>query len=172
MNGAGRNMNPPAGWTLVPGSDQFNTTAARSHAWWRLAGSNEPAGYTFTQTGGNGYDMSGGILDITGASQTAPINASAGQNSGTTSSASVTAPSITTTVQNTLLVYGGACNVNLTFLPPAAMTEWWDVFSSGTYKVTTETAVAPFVGPGVTGTRTGTVSGSCKNDGVLMAISP
>jgi MSHA biogenesis protein MshQ len=171
MNGSGRSMAAPAGWVIVPNTDQFNGTAARTHAWYKVAGPSEPASYSFTETGGSGYDMSGGILALTGANQAAPINASGGQNNGTGTSTAVTAPSITTTVSDTLLVFGGACNVGITFTPPPGMTEHWDRSSSGTYRVTTEVASAVFPGPGPTGTRTATASGACKSDGILIAIS-
>lgn len=172
MNGSGRSMAPPTGWTMVPNTDQFNGTAARTHAWYRLAGPSEPASYLFTETGGSAYDMSGGIIAITGANQSFPINASGGQNNGTVMATPVPAPSITTTVANTLLVYGGACNVGITFTPPVGMSEQWDRSSSGQYRVTTETATQEFSGPGATGTRTATASGACKSDGILIAVAP
>jgi MSHA biogenesis protein MshQ len=171
MNGSGRSMAAPAGWTVVPNTDQFNGTAARTHAWYKFAGSSEPASYSFTETGGSAYDMSGGILALTGASQTAPINASGGQNNGTGTSTLVPAPSITTTGADTLLVFGGACNVGLTFTAPAGMAEQWDRSSSGTYKVTTEAATAAFAGPGVTGSRSAFASAACKSDGILIAVA-
>jgi hypothetical protein len=156
---------------VVPNTDQFNGTAARTHAWYKLAGASEPGSYSFTETGGSGYDMSGGVLALTGASPAAPINASGGQNNGTGSSAAVPAPSITTTLPDTLLVFGGACNVGVTFTPPPGMAEQWDRSSSGTYKVTTEVATGPFAGPGATGTRTATASAACKSDGILIAVA-
>lgn len=171
MNGSGRSMAAPAGWTVVPNTDHFNGTAARTHAWYKVAGASEPGSYSFTETGGSGYDMSGGILALTGASQTAPINASGGQNNGTGMATLVPAPSITTLVADTLLVFGGACNVGVTFTPPAGMAEQWDRSSSGTYKVTTEVATAAFGGPGATGTRTATASAACKSDGILISIA-
>ncbi len=171
MNGSGRSMAAPAGWTVVPNTDHFNGTAARTHAWYKLAGASEPGSYSFTETGGSGYDMSGGILALSGANQTSPINASGGQNNGTGTSTAVSAPSITTTLADTLLVFGGACNVGTTLTPPAGMTEQWDRSSSGTYKVTTEIATGAFGGPGATATRTATASSACKSDGILIAIS-
>ena len=172
MNGSGRSMAAPAGWTTIPNTDQFNGTAARTHAWYKVAGATEPPDYTFALTGGSGYDMSGGILAIVGANATIPINASGGQNSGATLSTSVIAPSITTSVANTLLAFGGACNVQVAFAPPPGMTEQWDRASSGSFRVVTETATQAFAGTGATGTRTATLSGACKNDGILIAVAP
>jgi hypothetical protein len=84
----------------------------------------------------------------------------------------VTAPSITTTVANTLLVFGGACNVIAGFTPPAGMTEHWDVSSSGTYKVSTE-AASQALGPlGPTGVRIATASTSCRSVAVSIAVAP
>ena len=117
MNGQNRNMAPPAGWTTVPNTEVFNGTGVRTHAWYRFAGSSEPSSYNFTMTGGSGYDMSGGIAAVMGVSTGAPVNASAAQQNGAASNL-VTAPSITTTMPNTLLIFGGACNVAITFTPP------------------------------------------------------
>jgi hypothetical protein len=172
MNGQNRNMAPPAGWTTVPNTEVFNGTGVRTHAWYRFAGFSEPSSYAFTMTGGAGYDMSGGIAAITGASTTAPINASAAQQNGAASNL-VTAPSITTTLPNALLIFGGACNVAITYTPPVGMTERWDVASSGSFKVATELATQALPAAGATGIRRATASGTnCSSAGVDIALAP
>jgi hypothetical protein len=53
------------------------------------------------------------------------------------------------------------------------MTERWDVgTTSSSSKVTTEGATQFFAGPGATGTRTASVSSSCRTVGVLLAVAP
>jgi hypothetical protein len=171
MNGQNRNMAAAAGWTAVPNTEVFNGTGVRTHAWYRFAGSSEPSSYSFTMTGGSGYDMSGGIASIIGVATAAPINASAAQQNGSTSSTSVTAPSVTTTLANTLLLFGGACNVAITYTPPVGMTERWDIASGGTYRVATELAAQALPAAGATGTRTATASGTCFSAGVDIALA-
>jgi hypothetical protein len=172
QNGINRNLLPPSGWTVVPNADWVDGTNARFRGYYRVAGSLEPPSYTFTFASGSGQDMSGGILAVLGGNPATPINASNGQFNGTTSSKNVTAPSITTTLANTLLIFGGACNVNAGFTPPPGMTEYWDVASSGTYKVATEAATQPFAPIGATGTRVATASTSCRSVGLSIAVAP
>jgi hypothetical protein len=85
----------------------------------------------------------------------------------------VTAPSITTTTGNALLVFGGACNETATFAPPGGMTEQFDrATTSSSARVSTEVATAGFAGPGATGTRTATASAACRSVGIEIAIAP
>ena len=165
-----RSMAPPAGWTAVPNTDRANGKWVGIHAWYRVAGPSEPASYTFTLTGGAGVDIAGGLLDISGAGAT-PINASAIQSNGGPST-SVSAPSITTTVPNSLLVFGGSCSETSTFTQPGGMTEQWDRTTTGSAAVSTEAATAGFPGPGSTGLRTATVSTACRSAGIQVAIAP
>lgn len=168
---AARNMTPPPGWTAVPNTDWSEGNNARIHAWYKIATSFEPSAYTFTLTGGSGQDISGGILAIQGASTTAPINASNGQNNGPTSSTQVKAPSITTTTGSALDVFGGSCSAAVTYGPPTGMTEQWDRTSSGTYKDSTEVATRAQPTAGPTGVLTATASSSCRSVGINIAIA-
>jgi hypothetical protein len=171
QGGSAKTMNPPAGWTPVPNADWFQATNARIHAWYRLAGSAEPASYTFTLTG-SGDDMSGGIVAVGRANALAPINASGGQVTSTRSR-SVTAPSITTTVANTMLLFGGACQGFSTFTPPLGMFELWDAGTGGPFQVSSESAWQQLGAAGATGTRVATASSSsCKSVAVNIAVAP
>lgn len=171
QGGSVKNMTPPTGWTAVPNTDWFQGTNARIHAWFKVAGPAEPASYTFALVG-SGDDMSGGILDIGSANAAAPIDASGGQSNGSTSSTSVTAPSITTISSSAMLVFGGACASAGAFTPPTGMTEQWDAATSGTYKVTTETATEQLVAAGPTGTRVATFPGGCRSVAIQVAVAP
>jgi MSHA biogenesis protein MshQ len=171
QGGTARNMTPPAGWTAVPSADYAQATNARIHAWYRFAGSDEPASYTFTLTGGSGQDTAGGILAIAGASAAGPIAASLGQANGTNST-SVTAPSVAPSVANALLVFGGSANGAVTFTPPAGMTEQLDRGTTGTYKVATAVATQPLAAAGATGTRVATISSAVKSAAIAIAIAP
>ena len=167
-----RDMTAPSGFTPIPSTDWADGNNARIHSWYKLAGPVEPSSYTFPLTGGSGQDISGGMLDVSGASQAAPINASGGQSNGPVASIFVTAPSITTSLANTLLVFGGACANNYTYTPPRGMTELWDRgTTSATAKVSTEAATVALPGPGPTGTSTATVSSSCRSVAIQIAVS-
>jgi len=164
-------MSPPADWTAVPNTDLYQGTNARIHAWYTVAGASEPASYTFTLVG-SGDDMSGGILAVGNANALAPIDASGGQVTATRSR-SVTAPSITTTVANTMLAFGGACPGFSTFTPPPGMFESWDAGTGGPFQVSTESAWQQLVAAGPTGTRVATASSSsCKSVAVNIAVAP
>jgi hypothetical protein len=171
QGGTARIMTPPAGWIAVPNGDYAQGTNARIRAWYRVASPFEPFSYTFTLTGGSGQDTSGGILAVSGVEVDAPINASLGQVNAT-SSRSVTAPSIAPSVGNTLLVYGAAASFAGTFNPPAAMTEQFDVATSGTFRITTEAAVQVLGASGPTGTRTGQLSSTSRSVALSIAIAP
>jgi hypothetical protein len=121
-------------------------------------------------TGGTGTDIAGGLLAVSGAGSM-PINAS-GSQSNSAPSNSVGAPSITTTVPNALLVYGGSCSHAVTFTAPTGMSEQWDRSTTGAEAVSTETATAGFPTPGATGLRTGTASIACRSVGIQVAIVP
>jgi hypothetical protein len=172
QGGSLRSVTPPSGWTAVPNTDFSNSTNVRIHAYYRLAGASEPSSYTFTLTGGSGQAMTGGILDITGANTGTPINASGGQSNGSATSKSVPAPSITTTVNNALLIYAGAAQVSATWGPPGLMTTQWQGSTSGSYNVSNESAIQALASSGATGTRSALLSTSGKSVADMIAIAP
>jgi hypothetical protein len=88
---------PPAGWTAVEVSQQGG--AVTFGVWWKLAGASEAADYTFSWSGGEkAYGM---VMRFTGHDPVNPIHVSA--NTGGTS-ASPTAPGVTTTVPDTMIL--------------------------------------------------------------------
>jgi hypothetical protein len=82
------------------------------------------------------------------------------------------APSITTTVANTLLVYGGFTNTPVSATSPGLMTEQWDVNTTGSYNISSETATQTLSSAGATGTRAATFPSKVRGVAVLMAIAP
>lgn len=95
----------PSGFTLINSRQDTpppGTYTHQSQTSWKIAGGSEPSNYTFDTTGG-GTEV--GTLDamvrITGADPSSPINAyGSGSGTGTT----ITFPSVTTTVDNCLIV--------------------------------------------------------------------
>lgn len=156
-------VTPPAGWTAIR-NDVDSGTNGGIWSYYKVAAS-EGASYTFTA--GSSGRLVGHILQITGFDATTPIDASNGQvNSAATS---VVAPSVTTLVDNTLLLFLGAINATATFTPPSGMTEITD---SNTTNMAVETASGTVATAGSTGTRTATASTSAVNYAQLVAIRP
>src|SRR5207249_7158255 len=96
--------------------------------YYKAAGSSEPSSYTWTLSASQ--HVSGGIQAYTYVNLSSPVDVSAGQM--TSSSSSVTAPSVTTAVAGEMLVgLFGMADGRPTFTPPSGMTERFDV-NSGT----------------------------------------
>lgn len=95
-------ITPPAGWTVINIADQSG--AVSFGVWWKVAGASEPGNYTFIWSGGS-EQVVGWIMRFTGHDPVNPINTSAttGGSSDTPSS-----PSVTTTVDNALILRLGA----------------------------------------------------------------
>ncbi len=109
-------FNTPTGWTLLnqgpsPGND--STLAV----FYRIAGGSEPTTYTFTWSGNQ--QAAGAILRYTGVDSITPINTFA---TATGTSASPTAPSVTTTVADTMVVRIFGADFSGTISPPPGNT--------------------------------------------------
>ncbi len=121
----------PAGWTLVSRIDNAGPTSNSLVIYRKFALAGEPASYLWQLSGATA--VVGGIQSFVNVDPAAPIDAQAGQ--ATASSLTHTAPTVTTTVANTLLVghYTFASARNWTPQnppgPPVAMTESYDVAS-------------------------------------------
>ena len=161
-------VSPPAGWTLV--RMVANGTILRQAVYVRVAGASEPASYVWTFSAAKA--AAGGIAAFAGVDVANPVDASAGQANSTV--AAVTAPSVTTTVANTMLVglYGFAPLAGLA--PPAGMSEHWEVGSAaGTaYPVVSAGVSALQAAVGATGVRVATASKSVNSVGLLVALRP
>jgi RHS repeat-associated protein len=157
----------PAGWTLVRAD--LNGTALLQYIFVRTATASEPANYTFT------FDdavaaATGGIVAVDDIDPLSPIDTSGGQANA--SSTSVTAPSITTTVADTVLVGLFATAGDRTFTPPAGMTERYDVKVDATDDVGSSGATTTQAAAGATGTKVATASSAAVNIGALVALRP
>lgn len=157
----------PAGWTLVR-TDVTGFTVKQS-IYVRVAGSAEPASYTWTWGGAQG--ASGGIVAFTGVNTAAPLDASSGQVNA--SSTAITAPELTTTVANAMLVGFFTTTLATTIGPPSAMSERFDAATTaGTYRTTSESATQTLGAAGSTGPRTAVAPLSGQNIGALVALRP
>jgi hypothetical protein len=111
-------INPPNGWTLIRRTD--NGTDAGLATYYKIAGASEPASYEFGLTG---QKWAAGITRITGADIANPIQASSGGIGGV---ANVTAPSLTTTKVNALVLAFFTNKKGTTYTPPFGTTEIYD----------------------------------------------
>jgi hypothetical protein len=157
----------PSGWTLVR-SDASGTTLLQS-VYRKVATGSEPASYTWTFSEPIASAV-GGIAAYSGVNTTTPIDVHGGQANA--SSTSVTAPSVTTTAANAMLVgFFGTAN-DATFTAASGMTERYDVDADGTNQIGGEVADQAQAAAGASGTRVATASVAAVNIGQLVALKP
>ena len=117
-------INPPAGWTLIRRVDNTPVPSPNSLAvYYKVAGAAEPANYSWTFNTGNG--QAGGIISFAGVDTTNPVDIDLGQN--TPVGVSHSAPSVTTTTANDMIVTSHVFASAEPWTPPAGMTEAVDV---------------------------------------------
>lgn len=160
-------ITPPTGWTLI--RSDVNGTDLKQAVYWHLAGGSEPSTYTFSFSVPVSATVAG-IAAYSGVNTTTPIDVSAGQANA--SSSSITAPSVTTTVANTMIVGIFGLDNDATFTPPSGMTERWDVDVQGTSDGGSEAADVAKATAGATGTKVATASASAVSIGQLVALRP
>jgi hypothetical protein len=154
----------PAGWTLV--SNTINGSAMRQLVYWRVAtGASEPPSYTWTYN--ENRAASGSILAYAGVNTADPIQTfSAGLGSTT----SITAPSVTTTVDGSMIVGGFGINADSTITPPPGMTERGEIVSAT--RLRTEVCDVLLTSAGATGDQVATAATAAASVGQLIALRP
>lgn len=164
---------PPAGWTSLNRVDQSAGNASTQEIFYRVAGGSEPASYTWTFSGAIG-GAAGGILDYSGVDTTSPIDVYGGNP--TPSSTSHTASSLTTTVDNAMVISTHSFSSSETWTPPAGMAEEVDAASLTTPDaagISLEMNDVIQATAGATGDKTATAGGNADT-GVaqLLALKP
>lgn len=153
----------PSGWTLIR-----NTSAATGNrliTYYKVAGGSEPSTYTWTFDANT--DISGGIIAYSGLTGT-PLDVENGQENSSAST-SVTAPAVTVTNSDSLLIFAGGVNEDndaTTYTAPSGMTERVDTFNTWSSLEIADQNVAS----GSTGTRVATASNSHESIGHLAAF--
>jgi len=160
-------ITPPTGWTLV--RSDASTTVLLQSVYVKVATGSEPASYSWTFSVPIASAV-GGIAAHSGVDTTTPVDTSGGQANA--SSTSVTAPSVTTTVADALLVGVFGTANDATFTPATGMTERYDVDADGTNQIGGEGADQSQAAAGASGTRVATASVSAVNIGQLIALKP
>jgi hypothetical protein len=155
----------PAGWTLV--RSDASGAAMSKHTYVRVVSTSTPSEHVWRF--GTAVGASGTMAAYRGVDAAAPIVAHGGR--ATASGTTVTAPSITTNVGDTMLVgfYGVASNGSLA---PVDMNGRADASSGGRSKVTSLVADQARAETGSTGDRRATTSKSGGNVGHLIALRP
>jgi outer membrane protein assembly factor BamB len=163
----------PAGWTLVRRQDNALTNNNSLAVYRRVAGLSEPASYTWTFSTSLG--SGGGISSFSGVDTSLLINVEAGALTST-QTLSFPAPSVTTTVANTMIVTHHAYSSSDRFTPPAGMTKAFDVASLAVPNALGEAINQNYklqAAIGATGTLTA-VAGSNADEGAMdtLALTP
>jgi hypothetical protein len=163
-------LTPPSGWSLVR-SDASSAGSQAQFIYRRVAGSSEPANYTWTAN--LTVAFAGGITDFYNVKMSAPVDTSNGQYNATASTGD-TAQSVTTThTRDGLLCFMGSFigegTANWTL--PSGMNKRWVAEGSGA------NADAAFANQllstsGATGTRTATFQTAATSVGALIALAP
>ena len=157
----------PAGWTLVR---RINSTAGNSNSllvYYRVAGAGEPANYAWGFSSSTG--STGGILSFSGVDTASPIDVENGQP--TPNGLTHTAPSVNTTVANTMLVTAHTYSSAGTWTPPTGMTERVDVQGGGLQSTGINHVLQ--AATGATGTKAATASADADGGNAhILALRP
>jgi len=155
--------NVPAGWTELRRTD--NSDRIMNATFYKIAGAAEPLDYTWFWTGSSDRATIA-MRSYSAVDPAVPIEASSG---GTGTSATSSAPSVTSTRANTLLLALDATRDSVAFTDNNAMTQLWQLAGGGGN-------VGSFgrsqtVGVGATGVRTAGLSISTRWASQLVLIN-
>jgi hypothetical protein len=158
----------PSGWTQIRAANQGSNVAIVSYYHVVTNATSEPASYSWSLT--SGTHASGGINRYAGVDLSSPIDVSGGASGN--NSASVQAPSLTTTADNDLVVGLFSLNANTNFTPPSGMSERYDVTNTNSSGPAVESADYAQTIAGSTGTKTATAGTSASWAAQLIALKP
>jgi hypothetical protein len=161
-------ITPPTGWMLVR-MDEITSTM-RQALFVKIVGGSEPVTYTWTFS--KSQSAAGAIVAYSGVNTATPVDVHSGAVHDV-ASASVAAPSVSTTVSGCMvLAFFGITGVR-SFTSPSGMTERSDISSTGgTYPISSSSDDVARGVPGPTGDQVATASGTGKSVGQLLALRP
>jgi hypothetical protein len=166
--GTSPTVTAPAGWALVR-SDAISTTVAQ-YVYRRLAGSTEPA--TWTWTFSKSESAAGTVSAFAGVDPTNPIAASSGSPNAT-SSASIATVATTASRSTSLLVGLFGIARATTIAAPTSMTAGAQAASSGgTYLAASEVSSVLLPAAGGTGAPSAVAGTSFVSIGQLVVLNP
>ncbi len=153
-------VTPPAGWTLVRRVDNGNATGNSLAIYWKAADTTEPASYNWTLNTSTG--STGSILTFINVDNANPIDVENGQN--TAYDVTHSAPSVTTTAADEMIVTTHAFSSGATWTPPAGMTELVDISSETVPNCCGMSLEVNFAAQPAAGA-TGVLTATASNDG-------
>jgi len=163
--GSAEVISPPVGWTLIIRND--NTTDAGQSIYYKVAGAAEPGSYSFGLTEGSKWAI--GCSRISNVNSTNPISI---QGSSTGNSDMVTAPSVTTAVNQSLVLCYYTNKKASTYTPDLSTTELYDTPNTVEGAPSGMLAVFSQGIAGATGDKDATSSDVEAWSGVQVAIEP
>ena len=167
VNRDGHTLTAPGGWTAIGSRTTPAGSATVSSAmYWKWAAAEGTSTFTLSTAD---VQMVGGVVAYSGVHASSPINAAAmGSGVGTVA----TAPSVTTTAANTLLVYAFAKRQEAPTAPAGSTPHWSLLSGSGSGTAGAGVWTLPFAGPGPTGTVSRTGSTSWEWVAHIVALRP
>lgn len=165
--GSNITVTAPAGWTLI---SRLNSGTALLQGIYYKVASAADSGAIFTWTLSASQKSTGGIVAYRGVNNIEPIDAAGGQVNA--ASTSVTAPSVTTTSSNAMLVgFFGLGTAQAAFNVPGTMVERYDVSSNALPGTGSAAADAIQAAPGASGAQVATTNNkTAVNIGHLVAL--
>ncbi len=160
-------ITPASGFAEISdatGTQGGSSPPYKAHMFWKRAGGSEPADYTFTKAG-PAREMSIWMAAYSGAITSGDPVDVASFFASLTSTVSMKANSITTTVDDTMVIFFGTNFEFQRATPPGGMTEREDV--DAVYLADVAQASA-----GATGDKTATLASAQWNTGSLIALKP
>ncbi|MFN2467187.1 MAG: Ig-like domain-containing protein [Gaiellaceae bacterium] len=159
-------VTPPSGWTLVR-SDDGEGSRLRQAIYLHVVSASEPAAFSWKFNKSVG--AAGTILAYSGVDTANPIDTTSGTRGNATQ---ITAPSVTTTVANAMIVGFFGIAAWAPIAPPAGATERFEVATTGGRKITTQSVDFLQAAAGPSGTRVATATVKAINVGQLVALRP
>ncbi|MBN3498321.1 discoidin domain-containing protein [Arthrobacter pascens] len=157
----------PAGWTAITNGLSISS-GARVFAYYRVAGSSDPATYTWTLS--TAVKWGGGITAYTGVNTTTPLDSAVATAVNTTYTAtSIAVPGVTTASNGALLIGGlGFDSSSPAATAPTGWTERWETSGGQVAEQADRTQPAA----GATGTATWTFSSAKAVAAWRTALKP
>ena len=167
--GTSTTITPPAGWTLINSND--STTILKSSIFWKQSSASDNNIQTFSFN--SSQKASGIISGYSGVDTTSPVNAQNSQVNA--SSTSMTAPDVTTTVTNTMVIAAYSTATGTTMTAGSSMSLRGQAASTGGSAATRTTSGLQDIiqsATGSTGTKTMTAGTAAVNIGHTIALKP
>ncbi len=162
-------VSTPTGWTLVLANDNGSSLGVVMYR--KVATASEPASYAWTL--GASDRTLGSIVAFRGVDNTTPVNVSGAQANA--ASTTYTAPSVTTTAANTMLVtFFAATNGNASVNTATGMTQAFAASSgggAGPNGASIGSSYAIQAAAGASGTKTSTANTSLTSNGATVALT-